>query len=249
MRRKSVLVLLMILFSAARLFTATRFTGAEDQSGRAILNPQNVPSWFETGQFRSARWDGAPLEAEKGILTGWVNYTRDDPRQVLKATRDWYNPRTIEFLRKAQLNWVWVTCSNGFSPATERAQQETLTRYIVPAWALPKRRTGEWVLRSQSGRVLARMPDGALYFEQAYFPFVDESGPRTISEAMPESMWTAIASPPGPHADGEDGLRCLAEGARRLREKTDRAIIGLFGGNLLEVGQFFYRNDNFFMPL
>jgi hypothetical protein len=120
----------MILFSAAGLFTATRFTGAEDQSGRTILNPQNVPSWFETGRFRSARWDGGPLEAEKGILTGWVNYTRDDPRQVLKATRDWYNPRTIEFLRKAHINWVWVTCSNGFSPATERAQQETLTRYI-----------------------------------------------------------------------------------------------------------------------
>jgi hypothetical protein len=120
----------MILFSAAGLFTATRFTGAEDQSGRPILNPQNVPSWFKTGRFRSARWDGGPLEAEKGILTGWINYTRDDPRQVLKATRDWYNPRTIEFLKKAHINWVWVTWSNGFSPATERAQQETLTCYI-----------------------------------------------------------------------------------------------------------------------
>ena len=119
----------------------------------------------------------------------------------------------------------------------------------MPAWALPERRTGEWVLRSESGRVLARMPDGALYFEQAYFPFVDEAGPRTIPETMPESMWTAIASPPGPLVGGEDGLRKLAEGAKRLRERTDRAIIGLFGGNLLEVGQFFYRNDNFFMLL
>ena len=41
----------------------------------------------------------------------------------------------------------------------------------------------------------------------------------------------------------------LAEGARRLRQQTDRAIIGLFGGNLLEFGQFLYRNDNFFMLL
>jgi len=41
----------------------------------------------------------------------------------------------------------------------------------------------------------------------------------------------------------------LSEGSRRLRAQTDRAIIGLFGGNLLEMGQFFYRNDNFFMLL
>ena len=108
---------------------------------------------------------------------------------------------------------------------------------------------GLGIAQASCGRVLARMPDGSLYLEQTYFPFVDPAGPRTIAEAMPESMWTAIASPAGPLAGGDDGLRCLAEGARRLRRKTDRAIIGLIGGNLLEAGQFFYRTDNFFMLL
>jgi len=56
-------------------------------------------------------------------------------------------------------------------------------------------------------------------------------------------------SPPGPITSGADGQRLLTEGAQRLRGQTDRAIIGLFGGNLLEIGQFFYRNDNFFMLL
>jgi len=119
----------------------------------------------------------------------------------------------------------------------------------MPAWALPERRANEWVLLSESGRVLGRMPDGALYFEQTYFPFMDEAGPRTNLEAMQESMWTAIASPPGPTVGGAEGLAKLAQGARRLRDQTDRAIIGLFGGNLLEMGQFFYRNDNFLMLL
>ena len=32
-----------------------------------------------------------------------------------------------------------------------------------------------------------------------------------------------------------DGPQRLAEGARKLRERTDRAIVGLFGGNLLEM--------------
>ena len=119
----------------------------------------------------------------------------------------------------------------------------------MPAWTLPERGTNEWLLRSASGKVLARMPDGALYFEQCYFPFVEEGGPRTSREAMGESMWTAVASPPGPLAAGPEGLRRLAEGARALRASTDRAIIGLFGGNLFEIGQFFYRNDNFLMLL
>ena len=30
----------------------------------------------------------------------------------------------------------------------------------------------------------------------------------------------------------------MVDGARRLRESTDRAIMGLFGGNLMEWGQF-----------
>lgn len=119
----------------------------------------------------------------------------------------------------------------------------------MPAWALPERGKNEWLLRSASGKVLARMPDGALYFEQCYFPFIEEGGPRTSAAAMDECMWTAVASPPGPLASGPQGLRRLTEGARALRARTDRAIIGLFGGNLFEMGQFFYRNDNFLMLL
>jgi len=119
----------------------------------------------------------------------------------------------------------------------------------MPVWARPERNKGEWILRSKSGRIIARMPDGALYFEQAYYPFVDPHGPETVSEAMDESMWTAVASPPGPLAEGPEGLKALSLGAKALRAKSDRAIIGLFGGNLLEIGQFLFRNDNFFVLL
>ncbi|MEK7676923.1 MAG: uroporphyrinogen decarboxylase family protein [Verrucomicrobiota bacterium] len=119
----------------------------------------------------------------------------------------------------------------------------------MPVWAMPERCQDEWVIRSRSGRVIARMPEGCLYFEQAYYPFLEKDDLGRITEALQESMWTAIASPPGPLAAGPEGARLLAEGARRLRQQTDRAIIGLFGGNLLEMGQFFYRNDNFLMLL
>jgi uroporphyrinogen decarboxylase len=119
----------------------------------------------------------------------------------------------------------------------------------MPVWALPERESGRWVIRSQSGRVIAAMPDGALYFEQTHYPFIEKDPLDRIDEAMQECMWTAVASPPGPLTAGPDGVAVLVEGAKRLRSTTDRAIIGLFGGNLLEMGQFFYRNDQFLMLL
>ncbi|MCX6926976.1 MAG: methyltransferase [Verrucomicrobia bacterium] len=124
------------------------------------------------------------------------------------------------------------------------------TPCLMPVWALPTRDNGEWVIRSQAtGRVIARMPEGVWYFEQTHWPFLEQDDPDNIEAAIPESMWTAIASPPGPIVAGPEGAKVLKEGARRLRQQTDRAIIGLFGGNLLEFGQFLYRNDNFFMLL
>lgn len=119
----------------------------------------------------------------------------------------------------------------------------------MPAWVPLERQDKQWVIRSASGRVLARMPDGAIYFEQCYWPYAEHDDLDRLEEALAENMWCGVASPPGPLVAGPGGLDRLADGARKLRERTDRAIIGLFGGNLLEIGQYLYRNDNFFMLL
>jgi uroporphyrinogen decarboxylase len=124
------------------------------------------------------------------------------------------------------------------------------TPCFMPSWARPDRDNGEWVIRSHaSGRVIARMPENVWYFEQTYWPFLEQDDLDHIEAVITESMWAAIASPPGPITAGPAGAQLLREGAQRLRQQTDRAIIGLFGGNLLEFGQFLYRNDNFFMLL
>jgi uroporphyrinogen decarboxylase len=86
------------------------------------------------------------------------------------------------------------------------------------------------------------MPDGALYFEQCWWPFLEKDDLSHLEDAFAECMWTAVACPPGPQADD---LQQFAGAARRFRRSTDRAILGLFGGNLLETGEFFYRIDNF----
>lgn len=118
------------------------------------------------------------------------------------------------------------------------------TPCLVPAWSVPEREEGRWVLRSEDGKVLCAMPDGAIYFEQMYFPYYeDDTAP--LDAAMAEGMWSALCSPPGPDVDAD----ALAAGARVLRAGTDRAVIGLFGGNLLEAGQWLYRMDRFLMLL
>ncbi len=121
---------------------------------------------------------------------------------------------------------------------------------LMPVWAKPERENGGWVLKSKpGGRVIARMPAGVWYFEQTNFPFLEREDLGRVEAELSECMWSAVASPPGPITSGPGGEEALSSGARRLRQQSERAIIGLFGGNLLELGQWFYRNDNFFMLL
>ena len=152
---------------------------------------------------------------------------------------DRFQVDTIELGRNFALeerHWVDWTLPNG-APCR------------MPAWASPDREDGQWVLRSSSGRALGKMPDGAIYFEQCYWPFLENDDLDALPEALSENMWCSVASPPGPLVGGPDGERVLADGAKDLRENTDRAIIGLFGGNLLEIGQWLYRMDRFLMLL
>lgn len=116
----------------------------------------------------------------------------------------------------------------------------------MPVWAQPERAESGWILRAPSGRVTALMPEGSLVFDQAYWPFFDgEEDLSRIEEFFPEMVWTGMRGPSGPSVSGLD----LASASRAFRAKTNRAILGMFGGSLLELGQHFYRMDNFLMML
>jgi uroporphyrinogen decarboxylase len=147
-----------------------------------------------------------------------------------------------------------VEMGRGFCLAEEDWQAWTLpdgSPCLMPAWVRLERQEAQWAMKSPSGAIMGRMPDGALYFEQSSYPFAEADDPSRLSTAYEECMWTssAAAAPPGPLAAGPEGARRLRQGATRLRARSDRAIVGLFGGNLMEAGQFLYRNENFFLLL
>jgi uroporphyrinogen decarboxylase len=145
-----------------------------------------------------------------------------------------------------------IELGRGFAHEDEHWRDWTLpdgTPCQMPVWAYPERQDGAWVLHGASGREVGRMPDGAIYFEQTYWPFLENDDLDKLPEAMGDTIWVAMRTPPGPLVTGNFGDDVLVKGAKQLRQSTDRAILGLFGGNLLEIGQFLYRNDNFLAML
>jgi len=123
----------------------------------------------------------------------------------------------------------------------------------VPSYINVERRGDDWLLLSDDGVDLAVQKRGCLYFEQVHFPLMERGIANDdfsdLAEQFPRTMWTGVPTP-GAHLPLDDaGLAALADGARRLRASTDRAIIGLFGGNFFEVPQFLYRMDNYLADL
>ncbi|GAH09274.1 unnamed protein product, partial [marine sediment metagenome] len=98
--------------------------------------------------------------------------------------------------------------------------------------------------------ICIQKPD-CLFFEQTYFPYYD--GDEKIFENLPSDlnqiMWVRLGIPPSPIRFDDDGLKKLEEAAKALRESTDRAIYATFGGNLVEIGEFAFRIDNFLYQL
>ncbi|HJP31062.1 MAG TPA: uroporphyrinogen decarboxylase family protein [Candidatus Latescibacteria bacterium] len=118
----------------------------------------------------------------------------------------------------------------------------------IPGYVDVERRSDAWYLLGEDSLELGVQKDGCLYFEQCHFPLIDRpleaDSLADLEDRLGETMWTATAHPGAHMALDEAGLAELADGARRLRASTDRAVIGLFGGNIFEIPQFLYRIDN-----
>ncbi len=127
------------------------------------------------------------------------------------------------------------------------------TECWIPAYINLEKRGDDWMVLSEEGRILGMQKKGCLYFEQTSYPLQERNIAQDdfsdLEDILPQTMWTGVPHP-GAHLEmDENGLREMSRGARRLRESTSRAVVGLFGGNMFEIPQMFYRMDNYLLFL
>ena len=104
---------------------------------------------------------------------------------------------------------------------------------------------------SDGKRILARMPVGATFFDQTYFPYFD-AYPADYSDLdaeMNRVMWSRYTVGPWHHGAEEGFWEGLRANCIKLRETTDKALLIGAGCNLFEWGTFLRRMDNFLMDL
>ena len=127
------------------------------------------------------------------------------------------------------------------------------TECKIPAFINVEMRGRDSFLLSDDGVDLGVQKHGCPYFEQIHWPWADrnieEQDFSDLEQAFKYTIWTGIPTP-GSHIPLTDaGLATLSAGARALRDSTDRAIIGLYGGSVFEIPQFLYGMENYLMNM
>lgn len=121
-----------------------------------------------------------------------------------------------------------------------------------PVWFRPTlAENGAWCACDGEGRMLAKMPKGATFFDQTYFPYEDEypTDYKDLDTAMSKVLWSAFVHSPWDHSGEEGFYEKLREKAIFLKENTDKALMIVCGCNLFEWGTFLRRMDNFLMDI
>jgi len=122
-----------------------------------------------------------------------------------------------------------------------------------PKWFKPiQQPDGSWVTYDDDGqRILSKMPVGATFFDQTYFPYQDgyPDSYEGLDAEMKRVMWSRHVHSPWDHANEPDFYGQLRERVLHLRQTTDKALMIVCGCNLFEWGTFLRRMDNFLMDL
>jgi uroporphyrinogen decarboxylase len=137
-------------------------------------------------------------------------------------------------------DWKPVTMANGAAA-------------FYPKWFNSvKLNDGSFATYDNDGKtMLSRMPVGATFFDQTYFPYLDgfPDSYENLDAEMGRIMWARDAHSPWDHAGEPDFWQKLRENTLELRKNTDKALLVVCGCNLFEWGTFLRRMDNFLMDL
>lgn len=120
-----------------------------------------------------------------------------------------------------------------------------------PNWFHPVEQPNGDFYAYKNGELIAKMPKGATFFDQAVFPYLEDfpDDYADLDEAMGKVLWSALVHSPWDHAGDDHFYETLRERAIYLKEHTDKALMIVCGCNLFEWGTFLRRIDNFLMDI
>lgn len=123
---------------------------------------------------------------------------------------------------------------------------------LYPKWFNPEKQTdGSWLVAGPTGEQIGKMPNGATFFDQVIFPYMDgyPDNYNNIGRDMTRVSWGGFGFPPYDRINEKDFWKTLRETIKEERSKTDRALLIGVGCNLFEWGTFLRRIDNFLTDL
>ncbi len=126
------------------------------------------------------------------------------------------------------------------------------SRASIPSWFNPVLvDNGDRQVYDRSGTMIARMPQGATFYDQTCFPYLEDYpiDYRELPQAMQKVLWAYLAQSPWNRAGEPDFWEQLRETCLTLRAETDRALFMGIGCNMFEWGTFLRRIDNFLMDI
>ena len=121
-----------------------------------------------------------------------------------------------------------------------------------PNWFHPQRQpNGDYLAYDEEGTQIARMPARGTFFDQTYFPYVEDypEDYGDLDRQMGKVLWSTLVHSPWSHAGEQDFYAILREKTLWLRVETDKALMLTCGCNLFEWGTFLRRMDNFLMDI
>ncbi|MEA2066329.1 MAG: uroporphyrinogen decarboxylase family protein [Thermotogota bacterium] len=104
--------------------------------------------------------------------------------------------------------------------------------YYVPKDFYPEVESDGSLIIKNNNKVVATMPKGGYYFDGCYFPLSGVKEKAEIDKTLDEYI-------------NDEELDFLEVQAKEIRENTDCAIMGSFGGNFLEAGHGYFGYQEF----
>ena len=123
---------------------------------------------------------------------------------------------------------------------------------LYPHWLNTQRLPDDSsIIYGSGGEIIGRMPEGATFFDQTIFPYLNgyPDHYNNLASDMKRVIWGGVGFTPWDWSDEKDFYKMLREKTIDLKHKTDKALLLGVGCNLFEWGTFIRRMDNFLMDL